>query len=130
MCYSKFMIAIVAVLGFGFGFPAPSLIHGLDRVLFVAEVHAQQADAWLLFGPRDRISHNSSVKPTMDPPPRVPTGPLGLLSDGSMASCTLGLGRMQIGSNGQVQFAEIFVEQSELEFGKNGCDRVVSYPKP
>ncbi len=127
MRYSTILIAGAAVLKIGLGFPAPSLFQGLDRVLPAAEAQAQ--DAWLLTRPRDGIAPNSSSKPTMDPPPMAPTGPPGILPDGSMARCTLGPGRMQIGSEGQVVFSQLFAQQNGREFGRNGCDGVVSYPK-
>ena len=124
---SKVLIAIASVSGIGFGIPAPSLINGLDRVLRVAEAQAQ--DAWLVSRPRDRIAPNSSSRPTMDPPPIAPTGPPGLLPDGTMARCTLGPGRMRIGADGQVVFPQLFSQQSGRAFGRNGCEDVVSYPK-
>jgi hypothetical protein len=56
-------------------------------------------------------------------------GPPGILPDGSMARCTLGPGRMQIGADGQIVFPQLFSQQSGREFGRNGCEDVVSYPK-
>ncbi len=127
MRYSKFLIASAAVLNFGLGLPALSPIPGLDRILPVAKAQAQ--DAWLVTRPRDGIAPNSSTRSTLDPPPMAPTGPPGILPDGSMARCTLGPGRMQIGSEGEVVFPQLFAEQSGREFGENGCDDVVSFPE-
>ena len=75
---------------------------------------------WLLIRP----------KPEADgtPPTAVAaTTALGLLP-GGQASCSLGIGNLAIGSDGQVLFSQFFAEQTELGFGRNGCAEVVTYP--
>ncbi len=72
------------------------------------------------------------IRPEPDPdgtPPAPGAGAaaLGLLP-GGQAACNLGVGNLAIGSDGQVLFSQYFAEQTALEFGRNGCEDVVTYP--
>ncbi|MFQ5783984.1 MAG: beta strand repeat-containing protein [Alphaproteobacteria bacterium] len=70
------------------------------------------------------------IKETPDIPPGTPPAPVpgGLALLPGQTVCSLGEDGTTIKSDGQFLFAEFFFEQSGLEFGKNGCEEVVSYP--
>jgi hypothetical protein len=86
-------------------------------------------DPRLLSRDLDRLALETDTGRTTDDPaaPGAAATALGLLP-GGQATCSLGLGNLAIGSDGQVLFSQFFAEQTALEFGRNGCEDVVSYP--